>query len=88
MRHDSTPLNRVLFFVHYNKYDGLCDHVLYLLENIKHIYKHIVFISNSPLKTESENKIAQLSNTVIIRENKGYDFGAWKDAILGGGGGG
>lgn len=75
-------MNRILFFVHYNKYGGLSDHVLYLLEHIKHIYNRIVLISNSPISDAHDNKLTGLYDTIIIRENKGFDFGAWKDAIL------
>ncbi|GHT74233.1 hypothetical protein FACS1894124_3830 [Spirochaetia bacterium] len=75
-------MNRILFFVHYNKYDGLADYVLYLLEHIKTIYNRIVFISNSPISDEQQDKLAGLYDSILIRENKGYDFGAWKDALL------
>ncbi|GMO53728.1 MAG: rhamnan synthesis F family protein [Termitinemataceae bacterium] len=75
-------MKRILFFVHYNKYDGLSDHVLYLLQHIKHIYTRIVFISNSPIDEEQNKRLDGLYNKIILRENKGFDFGAWRDAIL------
>jgi rhamnosyltransferase len=75
-------MNRILYFVHYNRYDGLAEYVLYLLEHIKHVYSRIVFVSNSSLSGEQNKKIAKLCDTVILRENKGFDFGAWKDALL------
>ncbi|MDR0527241.1 MAG: hypothetical protein LBG79_05450 [Spirochaetaceae bacterium] len=75
-------MKRILFFVHYNKYNGLSDYVVYLLEHIKHIYSRVVFISNSPLSAEQQKKIAPFYDDIILRENKGFDFGAWKDALL------
>jgi rhamnosyltransferase len=75
-------MKRILFFVHYNKYNGLADYVTYLLEHIKHIYSRVVFISNSPLSAKQQKKLAPFCGDIILRENKGFDFGAWKDALL------
>jgi rhamnosyltransferase len=75
-------MKRILFFVHYNKYNDLADYVIYLLDNIKQIFSRIVFISNSNLNDQQKFKLTGLYNSLIIRENKGFDFGAWKDALL------
>ncbi|MDR1421185.1 MAG: hypothetical protein LBI86_12490, partial [Treponema sp.] len=75
-------MKNILFFAHYNKYDLLQDYVLYLLDHIKHIYDRIVFISNSKIPDDKYENLAGLCHSVIIRENKGFDFGAWKDALL------
>lgn len=75
-------MKRILFFVHYNKYNSLSDYVVYLLQHIKHIYTRIVFVSNSPLSGEDISKLTEFYNDIIIRENKSFDFGAWKDAIM------
>jgi len=75
-------MKRILFFVHYNKYNGLSDYVIYLLKHIKHIYNRIIFISNSPISDDNLKNIKDLCNEIIIHENKGFDFGAWKDAFF------
>jgi len=75
-------MKRILFFVHYNKYNGFSGYVTYLLEHIKHIYDRIVFVSNSPVSGDNLKKLKELCDDIIIRENKGFDFGAWKDALL------
>jgi rhamnosyltransferase len=41
-----------------------------------------VFISNSPISDEQRDKLNGLYDTLIARENKGFDFGAWKDALF------
>jgi rhamnosyltransferase len=53
-----------------------------MLTHIKYIYNRIVFISNSAISEKQKYKIAALCDTIIIRENKGFDFGAWKDALI------
>jgi rhamnosyltransferase len=39
-------------------------------------------ISNSPLSEEQFSELSEVCDEILIRENKGFDFGAWKDAIL------
>jgi rhamnosyltransferase len=75
-------MNRIIYFVHYNKYNGLSNHVLYLLKNIRALYVRIVVISNSPLYEEQASQLSKVCDEILVRENKGFDFGAWKDAIL------
>ena len=74
--------NRILFFVHYNKYNGLADYVVYLLQHVKRLYQKIVFISNSTLTKDDLERLNGLYDTFIQRENIGFDFGAWKDALF------
>jgi rhamnosyltransferase len=75
-------MNRILYFVHYNKHNDLSDHVLYLLKNIRSLYTRVEVISNNSLSLEQNDKISKLSDEILLRENKGFDFGAWKDGIL------
>jgi len=75
-------MKRILFFVHYNKYDDLADYVIYLLDNIRIIFNKIIIISNSKLNDQHKIKLKELCDLLIIRENTGFDFGAWKDALL------
>jgi rhamnosyltransferase len=75
-------MNRILYFVHYNKYNLISDHEIYLLKNIRGIYTRIVVISNSSLPGEQYNRLSEFCDEILLRENKGFDFGAWKDALL------
>lgn len=72
---------RLLLFVHYNKWGGLADYVVYLLKRVRKIYARIVFISNSPLTEEARAVLAGLCDEVVQRENTGFDFYAWKIAL-------
>ena len=72
---------RLLLFVHYNKWGGLADYVIYLLRRVRRVYSRIVFISNSPLVEEALSSLSSLCDDFIQRENKGFDFFAWKEAL-------
>jgi lipopolysaccharide biosynthesis protein len=42
----------------------------------------VVFVTNAGLlKPEAESNLREICSAVIIRRNRGYDFGAWREAI-------
>jgi rhamnosyltransferase len=69
----------VCFFSHFDK-DGLVDdYVVFYLTGLKKVGVDIAFISTSTSLSEDElDKVRQLCDVVIHKENIGYDFGAWK----------
>jgi len=73
--------NRILFFAHYNEYDTIHNDIYYLLEGVRNIYNRIVLVSNSVIPEEHLLKLEKLCDSIIIRANRGYDFGAWKEAL-------
>ncbi|HOV13265.1 MAG TPA: rhamnan synthesis F family protein [Spirochaetota bacterium] len=75
-------MNRLLIFVHYNLYDDLSSYVLKMLESVCSLYSKIVFVSNSKINEGHLILLDKLCDKILQRENKGFDFGAWKDAIL------
>lgn len=75
-------MNKILLFSHYNKHNRLLDYVIYWLEHLKPIFAKIIFISNSHLADEHKHVLNKYCDNIIERSNIGYDFGAWKDAML------
>lgn len=73
--------NRILFYVHFNKKDKLAKHVIYQIKKLRPVYENIIFISNSKLNLKDQYSISRYTNRVIQRENRGYDFAAWRDGI-------
>lgn len=75
-------MKRLLLYVHFNKYGALSGHVLYQLEHMRPLFSQIVVISNSTLSQEDEMKLYEIGLLEILqRENKGYDFAAWRDGM-------
>src|SRR5437762_13644558 len=66
-------------FVHYNASMRVSDYVITYLEHLSAIGFEIFLISNSPIKQECQDLIAnQIPNCKIFeRENEGIDFGDW-----------
>ena len=76
-------MQRLLLYVHFNKFNFISGHVLYQLENIRPLYSRVVFISNSQLPEDvKSNLVAQhLVDDILERQNSGFDFAAWRDGM-------
>ena len=75
-------MNRILLYIHYNKFDEMSDHVLYQLEKIKPLFSRVILISNSRLEKNYMRKLEIIGITEIIqRANIGFDFAAWRDGM-------
>jgi len=84
--HPLSPDKPVLFYVHYSKNDAILENEQFIFEKIYSLGIQICLILNSDsYKTKSPSKIGQeFNNTIsmlIVRRNKGYDLGAYRDAF-------
>ena len=69
-------LSRALILAHYDP-DGLIDpHVLYALEAYRPVFEHITLVSVSAGHLPQGRE--HLVDTLIARDNVGYDFFSWK----------
>lgn len=77
-----TTKNVLIIFSHYDKDNVIDDYVVHYLTELKKLECDILFVSTSEKMTESEtNKISSLCCQVIVKQNIGYDFGAWRTGI-------
>lgn len=67
-----------MLYAHYDREDRVSDLDLESLKAMRSDVDELVFISNSRLTEKEKKKVAGVSDRVWLRENKGYDFGAWK----------
>ena len=75
-------MNRILLYIHYNKFDEMSEHVLYQLEKIKPLFSRVILLSNSHLEKNYMRKLEMIGITEIIqRANIGFDFAAWRDGM-------
>lgn len=72
---------RVCFFSHFDV-DGLVDdYVFHYLGEIKRSGFLIVFVSTAVLSKQDISKLEAVCADVILRENRGLDFGGWSDCL-------
>lgn len=69
-------------YAHYNAKQEVSSYVFVFLKQIQELGFDIIFISNSAVQQRYRQQLeVQFGCTVIERENKGNDFGAWQHAI-------
>lgn len=74
-------MNRLLIYVHFNKYGQLSNHIKYQLEKLKSLFSKTVFITNSPLSDLDKEIIQEKCDIFIQRANEGFDFAAWREGM-------
>jgi rhamnosyltransferase len=75
-------MKRLLLFSHYNQQGLLSSYVVFILEKFRSLFERVVFVSNSKIDLEAKKRILPFTDKILVRENIGFDFGAWKQAIL------
>lgn len=75
-----THKKRIVIFSHYDK-DGKIDE--YVLNYLKQLYRFadIVFVTTSERIRSTEFEKLSFCKKIIVTENRGYDFGAWKTGM-------
>lgn len=67
----------ICLFAHFDKDDKVDEYVLRYLGKIKELNFSVVFISASRLCQADVERLGAICFDVILRENKGLDFGSW-----------
>ena len=70
---------RVCIFSTYDEDSVVQDYVLHCLSEIKRYGFEVIFVSTSEgINERDEEKVAEFSSNIVVRENEGYDFTSWK----------
>ncbi len=73
---------RLLLYAHYDR-DGQVDpHVVYQIKALHDFGISIIFISNSPVSEEDKGVLSPFITNMRLRPDEGYDWTAWKEALL------
>jgi hypothetical protein len=73
---------KVVIFVHFDRYGGVRRQLFSYMREFAASGRAVVFVTNAGLlKPEAEAELRQICSAVIIRRNRGYDFGAWREGI-------
>lgn len=75
-------MKRLGIFVFFDKEGFVGRYVEYLLKEIKRNVSDLYIVSNGELLIESKKKLQAFTEHVYVRENRGYDGGAYKDILL------
>lgn len=72
---------RLCIFVQFDPHGGLPAHVRIHLEHLRPLVSRLVFVSNSPMRDDAYALAQSICDRVVLRENTGWDFAAWRDAL-------
>jgi rhamnosyltransferase len=75
-------MNRVMVYHHYDCDDKIDAHIIYQLKAFHDYGIAILFVSNSQLTQEEQEKIKPVVDSITIRSNEGFDWGAWKQVLM------
>jgi lipopolysaccharide biosynthesis protein len=76
-----TGSRRLVILAHWSPHGSVEPYVQVHLEALRDIADRLVLVSNSPLDPAARQAMTGLCDHVIERENRGWDFGAWRDAL-------
>ncbi len=77
------PKKNLCIFSHYDPHNQIDPHVEYYLRELAKSDCEIIFVTTSSDLNESErHKISSYCRKIIIKQNRGRDFGAFKCGIL------
>ncbi len=75
-------MKRCTILVLYDK-DGIFDeYVFFLIKELRSVSHHIIAVVNGIIKEEYLTKVEKTCDEIVIRENIGFDAGAYKDIML------
>lgn len=75
-------MNRIGIFCFYDK-DGIVDqYVEFLLQSLRYCLNNLVIVVNGKISDNGKIILEKYAEEIYIRENKGFDSGAYKDVII------
>lgn len=74
-------VNRLGIAFFYDEHSVVDDYIFYLLESLSPFNSRTIFVSNCKLDRQTVEKLEASGCEVLLRENKGFDVGAYKAAI-------
>ena len=73
---------RLGIFLFFDK-DGIADrYIEYMLRDIRGCLDRLIVIANGNIDSRSHDMLSSVADEVIVRENKGFDIGAWQEGIV------
>ncbi len=77
-----TFTTRLGIFLSYDKDGIIDDYICYMLEDLCKNLTELVVVVNGVLTAEGRLRLEKYTKNIFVRENKGFDAGAWKDAMI------
>ena len=77
----STAPMRVCVFAHFDSRCRIDPHVFYTLRALAKVTDRLIFVSACALPRSERQRAGRIADRVVIRRNRGLDFGSWKAGL-------
>lgn len=75
-------IRRIAIFSFFDN-DGVADlYIDYLLNELNTVTDRLIIVVNGKIDECSKNRLLKYTNEIVVRENKGFDAGAYADILL------
>jgi lipopolysaccharide biosynthesis protein len=74
-------MNRTALFAHFDGQDEVKPYVVHYLGELAKECSRVVFVSTARLTGPELSKVRPMCEKIILRDNVGYDFGMWQEAL-------
>ncbi len=74
-------MRRAVVFAHFDRDNIVDDYVVYYVQSLRSICNRLVFVSTSALPENEVQKIRNMCDDIVVRENIGYDFMSYKTGL-------
>lgn len=74
-------MKNIIIFSIYDEQGKIKEYVLFLINQLKSVSDDIIIVINGTMNDLDLNKLKQFTTNIIIRENYGYDFWAYKEVL-------
>jgi lipopolysaccharide biosynthesis protein len=74
-------MNRVAVFAHFDAQNEVKRYILHYLAALRAHCSRVIFVSVSKLPEQEQAKLRTLCDQVLLKNNRGFDFGMWKYAL-------
>ena len=75
-------MDRLGLFLFYDSEGIVDDYVTYMLEDMMKNLSHLCILVNGDLTSEGRKAFEKFTDHILVRSNRGFDVGAWKDAMI------
>ncbi len=75
-------LTRLGIFSFYDREGSVDEYVEYLLRDLKNCLSRLIIVINGEVSQQGKRKLEKYSKEVLLRENKGFDAGAYKEVFV------
>lgn len=75
-------MRRLGIFLFYDQQGIADEYIRYLLKSLETCLDRLVIVVNGAISPDAQRMFSGFSENILVRENRGFDVGGWRQAIL------